>query len=51
MKFTTNLKNLIEVYGVEGAMQAIDVMLTQEIKTIEELNDSIVDDLSYAADN
>lgn len=51
MKFTNNLKNLIDVYGVVASMEVIDVMLTQEIETIEELNDCILDELSYAAES
>ena len=48
MKFTKNLKELIKIYGLEAAMQVIDVMLTQEIETLEELEDCIIDELSYA---
>lgn len=51
MNLTSNLKNLIEIYGVDGAMQAIDVMLTQEIESIEELNDCIAEEISYAAES
>lgn len=51
MKFTKSLKAIIDVYGVERAMQIIDIMLTQELETIEELNDCLVDELSYAAEN
>lgn len=51
MEFTSNLKNLIDIYGVGGAMEAIDVMLTQEIETIEELNDCIIDEIFYAAES
>ena len=48
MQFTKNLEELIKLYGLEAAMQVIDVMLTQEIETLEELNDCIIDELSYA---
>lgn len=51
MSFTDNLKNLINAYGINGAMEVIDAMLTQEIETIEELNDCILDELSYVADS
>mgnify|MGYP000850252918 CR=1 FL=1 len=51
MKFTKNLKELIKIYGLETAMQVIDVMLTQEMRTLEELNDCIVDELSYARED
>ena len=48
MQFTKNLEELIKLYGLDAAMQVIDVMLTQEIETLEELNDCIIDELSYA---
>lgn len=51
MQFTKNLEELIKIYGLEAAMQVIDVMLTQEIRTLEELNDCIVDELSYARED
>ena len=51
MSFTENLKNLINIYSIGGAMEVIEVMLTQEIETIEELNDCIIDELSYTADS
>ena len=51
MKFTNNLKDLIDIYGVDEAMKVIDVMLTQEIETIEELNECIIDEISYAAES
>lgn len=48
MKLTSNLKTLIEVYGVDRAMQIIDILLTQQLETIDELSDSIADELYYA---
>ena len=51
MEFTKNLKKLIDEYGVENVTDIIEIMLTQEIKTIEELNDCFVDELSYLAEN
>lgn len=51
MSFVNNLKNLIDSYGVAGAMEVINVMLTQEIETIEELNECLLDELSYIAEN
>lgn len=51
MKFTENLENIIDAYGVKESMRIIGIMLTQEIETIEELNDCLVDELSYLAEN
>lgn len=49
--FTNNLKQLIGIYGLNRAMQVIDTMIKEHgIETIEELNDSILDDLYYAID-
>ena len=50
-KFVANLKTVIEIYGLDSAMDVIAVMLTQEIETIEELNDCLVDEISYATES
>lgn len=47
-KFTHNLRKLIEIQGLSAAMGSISAMLTYDIKTIEELNDSIVDEIYYS---
>lgn len=51
MGFDSNLKKLIDIYGVVASIEVISVMLTQEIETIDELNDCILDELSYAAES
>lgn len=51
MRFTKNLENLIDAYGVKEGMRIIDIMLTQELETIEELNDCLIDELTYLAEN
>lgn len=47
-RLTHHLKIMIELYGLDNAMDAIDTILSQEIETIDELTDSIVDELYYA---
>ena len=49
--FIASMKTLIEMYGLDSAMDAIAVMLTQEIETIEELTDCLVDEISYATES
>ena len=46
-----NIKKLIELEGLDAAIDVIDVMLTQEIETIEELNDCIREEISYCIEN
>ena len=47
-KFTRNLRKLIEIQGLSAAMGSISAMLAYDIKTIEELNNSIVDEIYYS---
>lgn len=48
--FTTNLKLLIKINGLEATLQAIDSMLT-ETKTIQELNAGMEDEIYYTVQN
>lgn len=49
-RLTYHLKTMIELYGLDNAMQSIDAMLTEGIKTIDELTESIVDELYHATE-
>lgn len=42
------LSMLIQVYGVEKALEVLDILLTQELETIDDLVNSITDELYYS---
>lgn len=47
MKFTDNLRNLIDAYGTAGAMTAIDQIIEDGEETITGLSDGIKAELGY----
>lgn len=40
-----NLRKLFYAFGTEPELIAVDIMIAQEIETIEELNERIIDEL------
>lgn len=50
MKFTDNLRSLIDAHGIDGALAAIDQMLEDGEGAIEDLSESIKAELGYAGD-
>lgn len=50
MKFTDNLRNLIDTHGIDGALVAIDQMIEDGEGAIDGLSESIKAELGYAGD-